>query len=725
MTHTTIILTTLALAATTLLPAPAVRADDPGHDAVTYQGQLRHDGSAVAGPVDLTFRLYDAATGGRQVGEELLAGGFADFDAEGRFTLDLQFGKSTFDGTQLWLEIQVDDTVLSPRQPIRPAPYSIRALDVAAVSDGALAGAYSGALQMTNPFNMFSGSFSGSGAGLTALDAAHVSTGNLSSARMPTGGPWTLASSLDVNAGTFFISSASSHVGIGTDAPASRLHVVDTGSVAMSVESSSVIGTWLNLRNTSAGGKFWRLISTGSGNGEGAGRLLIGHGATAGSQVTRMTLDDSGNVGIGTTSPLARLHVQGQLHLAGTGQDITWPAAEALQFGQWDGTAFTERARITSTGNVGIGTASPTNRLSVDGDANVTGSLTAASFSGSGAALSSLHAGNISTGTLSVNRMPTGGTWSLSNTLNIAGTADPLIHAWTTGAIVQRLVSPHSFGTQLLLTNVSTGGTTWSVISAGEVHGAGKLVFQNGALVRLAIQPDGNVGIGTSSPTDKLCVDPNGSGGIVIGTPEITDGGRSALVLRVKGASNAHSSIQAIRSAGSQYGNLLLNESGGNVGIGVSVASYLLHVGGDAAKPGGGSWSVASDARLKTGVDDLHGSLDALLALRGVSFEYIDPESISELPGRQVGFIAQEVEQVFPQWVDEAGDGYKRLTIRGFEAIAVEALRELRAEKDAQIEAQQAQIEAQQSDIEALREEIARLRHVVHEMISNQKERVR
>ena len=39
----------------------------------------------------------------------------------------------------------------------------------------------------------------------------------------------------------------------------------------------------------------------------------------------------------------------------------------------------------------------------------------------------------------------------------------------------------------------------------------------------------------------------------------------------------------------------------------------------------------------------------------------------------------------FPDWVDERSDGYKAVTFRGFEALAVEALRELRNEKDDQI----------------------------------------
>lgn len=115
---------------------------------------------------------------------------------------------------------------------------------------------------------------------------------------------------------------------------------------------------------------------------------------------------------------------------------------------------------------------------------------------------------------------------------------------------------------------------------------------------------------------------------------------------------------------------------------------------GGAFKPGGGSWSVASDQRLKKDIRPLDASLEKVLSLQGVSFEYIDPEAISELSGRRIGLIAQDVEQVFPDWVSQGTDGIKRLTIRGFEALAIESLRELRAEKDAQVHDLSLQVEA-------------------------------
>ena len=89
-----------------------------------------------------------------------------------------------------------------------------------------------------------------------------------------------------------------------------------------------------------------------------------------------------------------------------------------------------------------------------------------------------------------------------------------------------------------------------------------------------------------------------------------------------------------------------------------------------------------SDARLKQNVQPLDGALGRLLHLRGVSYEWTEPEKHDGQTGLQIGWIAQEVEEVFPQWVQTGDDGYKGLAIRGFEALTVEALRELKAAND-------------------------------------------
>jgi subtilisin-like proprotein convertase family protein len=178
------------------------------------------------------------------------------------------------------------------------------------------------------------------------------------------------------------------------------------------------------------------------------------------------------------------------------------------------------------------------------------------------------------------------------------------------------------------------------------------------------------------------------------GIPMVIDGGNDTnlatdagdLVLgSPTGTSIAidNNEIQA-RNAGAAE-TLFLNFNGGAVNIATSTLTGIFNVSGAAAKTGGGSWSVLSDERLKHDITPLEGSLDKLLSLRGVSFVYNDPEAINELPGRRTGMVAQEVERVFPEWVQQSGIGYKMLTFTGFEALTVEALRDLKLQKDREL----------------------------------------
>lgn len=130
----------------------------------------------------------------------------------------------------------------------------------------------------------------------------------------------------------------------------------------------------------------------------------------------------------------------------------------------------------------------------------------------------------------------------------------------------------------------------------------------------------------------------------------------------------------------------------------------------DPIKPTAGGFSAPSDARLKQHVAPLENALNRLLALRGSTFEYRKdaPEGFYA-PGVQTGFIAQEVEKVFPEWVSTDPSGYKLVGIKGFEALAVEALRELQQQKDAEIETLQMQLDAQRDANAALEARLARL----------------
>ncbi len=267
-------------------------------------------------------------------------------------------------------------------------------------------------------------------------------------------------------------------------------------------------------------------------------------------------------------------------------------------------------------------------------------------------------------------------------------------------------------GTKFSLKNTDTGGQTWTMKSTGsfDSEGAGKFKIGTAANENRLCVTNSFVGVGRSTTISAadfaIESDAFGTnyGGMYINTPSAT--GKPFYGYATNGSAKSWTYFDGITASWRLHhaGSDRLAVTGlGDVGIGTTSPAFLLHVNGTAGKPGGGSWSVASDARLKKNIEPLDGALDRLLSLRGVTYEYIDPAKCNELPGRQTGMIAQDVEKVFPDWVETAGDGYKRLAFRGFEALTVEALRELAAQKDAQLAAQNEKIDALESQVAELR----------------------
>ncbi|NIO86815.1 MAG: hypothetical protein GTN68_40335 [Candidatus Aminicenantes bacterium] len=195
---------------------------------------------------------------------------------------------------------------------------------------------------------------------------------------------------------------------------------------------------------------------------------------------------------------------------------------------------------------------------------------------------------------------------------------------------------------------------------------------------------DGNVGIGTTSPITRLDLS---------GTLNLHSQNDAAVIYFPSSGTLPNLYVRS-GTPGNFRERLFVDGPNGNVGIGTTNPQAMLHVNGDAVKPGGGPWGTPSDVRLKKNVKTLEGALDKILQLRGVTFEWKEPEKQGNLTGFQIGMIAQEVEQVFPQWVDTGSDGYKILTIRGFSALAVEAMKELKAE-NSQLRAENKEIRAE------------------------------
>ncbi|HXF09242.1 MAG TPA: hypothetical protein VN625_00555 [Desulfuromonadaceae bacterium] len=93
--------------------------------AFIYQGQLRDGGTNANGNYTMTFKLYDALSGGNAVGTNTIAGATL---VNGIFSVTLDFGSGAFNGSSRWLETTVDNgstvETISPRTPLLPTPYA-------------------------------------------------------------------------------------------------------------------------------------------------------------------------------------------------------------------------------------------------------------------------------------------------------------------------------------------------------------------------------------------------------------------------------------------------------------------------------------------------------------------------------------------------------------------------------------------------------------------------
>jgi hypothetical protein len=194
-----------------------------------------------------------------------------------------------------------------------------------------------------------------------------------------------------------------------------------------------------------------------------------------------------------------------------------------------------------------------------------------------------------------------------------------------------------------------------------------------------------NVGIGTRTPDARATLDVNGK--------FFNTGG--SLIFST--ATGVHTGIgntagwAAIENASTTYNTLMILGRTGGIGGVRSVSIWdRLDVNGT-AYCSGGAWS-GSDIRRKKNIVPLSGNtLDKVLKLRGVKFDWKQEESkeIKFPKERQIGLIAQEVEKEFPELVSTDGLGYKAVAYDRFTAVLLEA------------------IKAQQKEIELLGKEIA------------------
>jgi len=390
--------------------------------------------------------------------------------------------------------------------------------------------------------------------------------------------------------------------------------------------------------------------------------------STAGTE--RMRIDSSGNVGLGTSSPR---FVSGYTSLGvnGTSGGLIDIFSNGTRIGAYAGdgagivvgsitsiplsfvTTNTERMRITSGGNLGLGTTSP-----------ATNPVITVQATGSG---------------------PQGGMRLLSNQTESNGAnyeaygrrSDANGGAgFAPGVLLARVnTAPAAITSNMTLGRVGFGGsydgTDANVVYGAQIAGVSSGTYSaSSAATDIAFYttPSGTAGVPTvgssaAAGTERMRID--SSGNVFMGTTTQVDGARLSLYggslagLGFATSQNATTVNMAIDS----LGGLTTRKSGAD----------FWHFGRSSSAncvSSGGSWVNSSDERLKENIVTLPDALNKVCSLRGVSFNRIS----SGQP--EIGLIAQEVQQVYPDVV-EVGD-YLGLNYGALVGALVEAIKDLK-----------------------------------------------
>ena len=347
----------------------------------------------------------------------------------------------------------------------------------------------------------------------------------------------------------------------------------------------------------------------------------------------RIFIRAGGNIGMGTASPTGRLTLSGIVQPAQGNLTLFSQTADIEYDGGSDQLFVISATGNANTafmgGNIGIATTAPSNRLHV---ADATGIRQGRLYMSGDVGWNSL-------------------TYNAYHAVNNAG--------W---------VFPDSTRTAATIEMDDSGGTSrfevWTTTSAAKNN------FQQ----RFRIDGEtGNVGINTGAPDGKLTItstDPV-QGKISFFNPGADmryDGGSDGVFWFV-GTNNAKTAFL-----------------GGNFGVNVANPQAPLDVGGNVNISGditANGNNYPSDVRLKRDIRSIEHALDQLLQLRGISFYWNEPDKKGGNTSKQMGLIAQEVERVFPEWVKEGVDGYKVVGQQGFVALMIEAVRELKEQVSA------------------------------------------
>lgn len=470
------------------------------------------------------------------------------------------------------------------------------------------------------------------------------------------------------------------NVGIGTASPSTKLNVSSDAPVFRLTD----VDTVLSDDELSSGIEFYQSDAAGAGVGASIG--AYGQGSTGllnlrfatGANTERMRIDSSGNVGIGTSSPAYPLQIStaSETNIAITGgtaseTNIFFGDSGSATIGRitynnnGDYMRFnvnaSERMRIDSAGNVGIG-ATPTTKLEVSGSNNSTWSVTA-SISTTTMDVTAVGSGTIAVGDLvyGVGVQPytrvtalgtgTGGTGTYTVSVSQTLASGTVVGGATYGNTLIRITETDSS----VSAQQPTGGLQFYTSDAtAPTAGVGAYV----AAVSEDTSPDTALVFGTRDDAgggidanERMRID--SSGNLLVGTTNTSQTSGTGIKISPDGQGSTIPSIALVgASTSAAAGGYFLYSS-----TGAAYKFFVTYSG--VVNATSTTITAISDQRFKENIRDLDDGLEKVLALKPRKFDWKEGKGEDKKNAR--GFIAQEIETIFPdmvsEWLDPAPEG--------------------------------------------------------------------
>ena len=193
---------------------------------------------------------------------------------------------------------------------------------------------------------------------------------------------------------------------------------------------------------------------------------------------------------------------------------------------------------------------------------------------------------------------------------------------------------PDNSGTQGIFFGEDTNtnsGNYWENMHVRVDGGGGNIIFDTAGTERVRIDCSGNVGIGTTGPSQKLHIVGNEyiTGNLVVDS-YVTAGTEVRARSGVTDDGSSANLLLFTNNNGGTYGNIIMNSAGGNVGIGTTSPTEMLHVAKniDAGSPGinieNSFTNIAESIDEKTKIESLFGGWTASYIYTGKEEDFTE-----------------------------------------------------------------------------------------------------